>query len=93
MSSPSSARTFRLVDLLVAWLVFALLLGGLMAYVSNVLNTPARKLSRCKANLKQIGIGIHNYGYTYNDRLPDRDGASFLAALYVTGMVNDNRST
>jgi prepilin-type processing-associated H-X9-DG protein len=62
-----------------------------MAYVSNVLNTPARKLSLCKANLKQIGIGIHNYGYTYNDRLPDRDGASFLAALYVTGMVNDNQ--
>ena len=91
MSSPSPSRTFRLVDFLVAWLVFALLLGALVAYLSNVLNTPARRLSLCKANLKQIGIGIANYQSAYNFMFPDCNGVSFLAALYVTGAVSDNQ--
>ncbi|MDP7033342.1 MAG: hypothetical protein QF752_02500 [Planctomycetota bacterium] len=46
---------------------------------------------KCRSNLKQIGLGVSYYAETYSDRFPDRNGASFLAALYVTEHVPDNR--
>ncbi len=47
--------------------------------------------ARCRNHLKQIGMGIANYADSFNDRYPPYNGASFLAALYVTGMVSDDR--
>jgi prepilin-type processing-associated H-X9-DG protein len=67
MESPFRFR-FHIRDLMFLTLVVAMLLG-LMLPAVNAARESARRTA-CGNNLKQLGLGAHNYASTYKERLP-----------------------
>jgi prepilin-type N-terminal cleavage/methylation domain-containing protein/prepilin-type processing-associated H-X9-DG protein len=70
--SARTRRGFTLIELLVVIAIIAVLIALLLPAVQAA--REAARRAQCVNNLKQLGIGIHNYASSNNDSFPWGDG-------------------